>query len=224
MPTAGDCPLLPGCYNLAKPLRCWNSNCVDPNQTPCPEIKIPANCGSNETRCADGVCRNECLPINGCPIKFPFHCADGKCTTNQNECAGYSDCPLTKPFRCADSSCVTMMTLCKRSSRSYSAQKMLVDVNVLNKYEVEFAFSASGSVVGKIIFPSNSIKKTDSNYRRTLNINPVSESSMRKISNIIPNSFKGYVLKKFPLNQNSSLDYHYSVLSPVLNISLQGID
>jgi len=54
---------------------------------------------------------------------------------------------------------------------------MLVTVNVLQSQQIDFAFSASGTVVGTLNFPSNSIPNTNSsNFQRTIQVFPVPES------------------------------------------------
>lgn len=72
--------------------------------------------------------------------------------------------------------------------------------------------------MGKLVFPSNSIKSA-SGYERTLKIFPVAESFMRiNVTNMIDSTFEPFVLEKFPLDLNLSLPYHYTVLSPVIDI------
>jgi hypothetical protein len=94
-------------------------------------------------------------------------------------------------------------------------------VNVLNKYEVDFAVSASGDPIATVVFPSNSVKAPASGYSRVLKIFPVPESFLRtNVSNPFNHTFNAFVFTKFPLDINMSLPYHYTVLSPVLDIQI----
>jgi len=44
---------------------------------------------------------------------------------------------------------------------------------------------------------------------------------MRKnVTNIFNETLNAYILKRFPLDQNNSLPYHYTVLSAVVNITI----
>lgn len=94
-------------------------------------------------------------------------------------------------------------------------------VNVLNKYEVDFAVTTSGESIGTVVFPSNSIKSSTNAYSRVLKILPVPESFLRNnVSNTVDMTYNAFVLAKFPLDDNMSLPYHYTVLSPVLDIQI----
>jgi hypothetical protein len=37
-------------------------------------------------RCADGSCRAQCLQFDGCPLVYPYHCANRECAVNADAC------------------------------------------------------------------------------------------------------------------------------------------
>lgn len=113
------------------------------------------------------------------------------------------------------------ITECPRGAKSFASLRFNVFVNVLNKYEFDFAVSTSGDSIGTLVFPSNSIKSLSNGQERILKIYPVPESFLRtNVTNIIGTTYNSFVLAKFPLDLNLSLPYHYTVLSSVIDIQI----
>ncbi|KAL0232534.1 hypothetical protein PCE1_002874 [Barthelona sp. PCE] len=136
-----QCEAVQACPVIA-PKRCWDGTCIAIEKE-CP-TPLPGGeeCEEGGIRCEDGVCREECAEINGCPLTHPVSCMDGTCSIDGESCT--LECTGGQ-FKCFNGTCVdkfgqcdhpvpaTIKTSCFTYGRNSSS---VVDTDIVSAYDV----------------------------------------------------------------------------------------
>ena len=187
-------------------------------------------CSNNKTQCEDGICRSECPLYNGCPNDTPMMCPDGFCVMEIYECAGVAaNCPLDNPFRCIDGTCVNQIYSCPRAKRTQVSTDYLIFVYPGQKLSLDIIYDNNNNIIGSIDIPANSFIITKSTNSSVIEIQPtpiifrsVASQLIRKTISSFDLTRRADIYKVFPnadLENKQILQYEYTVLSAVLNIS-----
>jgi len=246
-PDISMCPLYEGCTDPSLPYKCIDGTCsrnaegcyknmviYNENATSSNIRVIPyMRCSGDETLCEDGICRKKCPLYNGCPNTKPLMCPDGFCVLEMSECAGIaSKCPLDSPFRCIDGTCVRQIYSCPRPKRTHVSTDILIFVySGVSTYK-DIVLDDKNNIIASIdisatAFISNLPNNT--NKYETVEVQPsplvirsVPSELLQKTITSFNLTRRDDIYKEFPnsdLNNQQILQYEYTVLSPVINIS-----
>lgn len=107
-----ECDGFEGCTDTKSPYLCSNGECSK-NFYLCKEKYFTCDT-SKDTKCIDGLCREDCSLIrySSCKFDLPIRCPDGQCVENDVECAS-PRCPADQPFMCPDSQCKGSFFMCE---------------------------------------------------------------------------------------------------------------
>jgi len=177
-----DCSVIPACSIGLE--RCWDGSCA-----PISTCADEPTCSFS--RCEDGICREECLRFNGCPLDKPYHCENRECAENVGMCDVAEDASgkdhvdttvthraiLTADDTYADYGCETgCMADVKATSATYS-------INRDEDYTLSIAIDAGLVTRGELTIPSGSLVSSAS--KSTIYVKELADSSGRKIENKI---------------------------------------
>lgn len=238
-----DCPLYQGCQDLAKPYKCKNGSCqVD--QKACLKIEKgetttsrmledKTQCIGNQNLCEDGICRKTCPQYNGCTNEAPLLCSNGICVKTLSECAALSLCNFSTPFRCSDGDCKKNIDECPEVKKVAKADNVLLFTYPGLKVDKDIVLSNSNQIIGKVtIYPTSIVQQDESTKQfqavpSIIKFNTVPQS-MLKESYVRYNETRlddiSFNFRFGDKNGNYTLEYDYSVISPVVQISFYNTD
>ena len=107
-----ECDGFEGCIDTKLPYLCSNGVCAE-NFYSCKEKYFTCDT-AKETKCIDGLCREDCslIKFSSCKFDIPLRCPSGQCVGDFVECASPS-CPADQPFMCPDSQCKGSFFMCE---------------------------------------------------------------------------------------------------------------
>ena len=218
-----ECPLYQGCTTLSKPYKCPDGSCAD-SQEKCNFTSIFINCENDTILCQDGLCRKECPEFNGCPNEKPLMCSNGHCVSSLAECSGYSSCiSSTNPFRCADGSCVKKLSDCKSPLREFGTTNIILMTYPNIETKVPIVIGESNMQIAILKVPSYTFFSGSNSIETEVYIQSIPKSKYNDTYSVYNETRNDDVLLVYPYSNNNGnykLDYEYTILSTVLNITV----
>lgn len=222
-----DCPLYQGCTTLSKPYKCPDGSCAV-SQDYCNLNSIFTKCTNGTNLCEDGLCRKECPEYNGCTNEKPLMCSNGHCVSSLSECAGYSSCiSSNSPFRCADGSCVEKLSDCKSLLREFGSTNIILMTYPHMETTVPIVIGESNLQMATLNIPSDTFLSESVSVESRIFIKSVPKSKYNHTFSEYDKTRYDDVLLIYPYsdpNGNFKLDYEYTILSTVLNITAESKD
>jgi hypothetical protein len=236
-----DCLKYDGCVDPKLPYKCNNGSCSknkagcindidltgeekDPEKKASQEKyrKILEKLSAGKILCEDGIYRKNCPSFNGCPNASPFLCTNGFCVKTISECAGISNCSLENPFRCVDGSCQKNIFDCPKIKKLQYYYPSLIFAHIGNDYNLDILVSDDNEVIGKLYIPANNF--TNKQLKPVLSIikyKVQAKSIFSETKVDYDPTRQDDVIKVFPFGDKGetySLEYEYSILSPIVEI------
>ena len=220
------CPLYPGCTNMKLPYKCPDGSCAISKS----DCSAAPTCMSNQSLCEDGICRSKCPAFAGCPNSKPLLCPVGMCVNYDYECAGMSSCPLDTPIRCLNGSCAAEIQDCGQAKREFIGTDIQVFISKSNSYSLDMIVGQSNDLIGQLNIPYNSFTGNIITSRllaeseinsSILNVKSVPTSQLRNVQSLFNETRSIDVYAIYPFsdpNNNLTLSYEYTLLSPAVSI------
>ena len=234
------CPIYEGCPDPKYPYKCQDGTCgtdlkncfedkliiIDEQHNKTINLVPYMVCSVNQTLCEDGICRSKCPLYNGCPKSYPLMCPDGFCVQEVSECAGLAAiCPLDYPFRCIDGTCVEDPSSCVRPKRTFVKTDVLIFIYSSESLKKDIIIDDKNNIIGSVSIPANCFSSNNNNtdiQATSLVFRSVPSESLRNTISVFNITRRDDIYREFPnadLNNKQELQYEYSILSPVINIS-----
>ena len=231
-----SCPLYAGCTSSSAPFKCNDGTCVqdqsqcNTNNTVSTRLTQYNDLCTEEGKvlCEDGICRQTCPEYNGCPFTKPLMCSTGRCVSTISECVGESNCAdVDKPFRCIDGSCKASISECISTKRAFGTTN--IKLSVFSEYDqtADVIVGDDNLLLGSVYVPSDSIRNENiegDNQSGVILIKSVPRSRIQHTYSQYHETRSEDLIKVFPYADplgNGHLEYEHTVLSSVLNISLE---
>jgi len=222
-----ECPLYKGCTNLDKPYKCPDGSCAV-SQDKClysNKTNIQYNYTNDSILCQDGIYRKECPEFNGCTNEKPLFCSNGHCVSSLAECAGISSCiSSNNPFRCADGSCVQKLSDCRSALREFGSTNIILMTYPHLETNVPIVIGESNLLMASINVPSDTFLSEGVSVESRIFIQSYPKSKYNKTFSVYDRTRYDDVSLVYPYsdpNGNLRLEYEYTILSTVINITTE---
>lgn len=239
-----ECNLYSGCTSLNLPYKCKDGKCAgseydcnnydgnlnrEPKSKIADEFLFPKGYKEScigKTICEDGICREKCPEFNGCPSTKPLLCSTGRCVVSYSECAGYSNCSITKPYKCSNGECKERINECNSVLKLANTNQIILFTYPNSIITSEILITSNMDISGSITVKENTFFNSNVKERRfidlPLKIKTIPRSVFNEMTVVdIDSTRQEDVLSNFPYSErilNNTLEFEYSVLSPVVSI------
>lgn len=236
-----DCPKYKGCSDFDAPYKCLNGSCQIDKESCTDDIdltKEETNPDKKEQQaeyraileklsigkvlCEDGIYRSNCPSYNGCNNKKPLLCSNGFCVADIAECAGISNCNLDTPFRCIDGTCESEISSCPKIKKLQYYDSTTVFVHRGSEYDLNMLVSDENEVIGSLYIPNNNfLNENEESVLSYLKYKVHAKSIFSTTKVNYDQTRRDDIVLVYPFGDQEetySLEYEYSILSPVIEI------